>query len=440
MGGPAGGPLTHPSASNGGFDAHRIVRPLLVSAGYYLGAQIGFLFQAPDAPQSVLWLPNSILLAVLLVVPYRAWPVYLLAAFPAQMLVAWGTGAPLLTMALLFTTNCADAALGAFLSRRLSGVEGPFRFDGLRSTLIFAAFGAALPTLLLSFADAGISVATGWTSSFQAAFITRARSNILTHLILVPALIDASAADWRKVHIRRIIEGVALTVLVIVTCVAAFGRPATPGTFPALLYAPLPVLLWAAVRFGPGGTGWSVLLVATVASWVALHNVGPFTFRSPFRAVVPLQLFLLASATPLLFLSAVIRERDQASARLRENEGALRISYTRARMLASRLITAQETDARASPATCTTTSTSSWRRCRSRSARCGRRRRRRMRSCATAAGAAGPDGRAHQSGPALFARSSSRHARPRRPVLGAAHALHPDRRSAAPGSEFPGAG
>ena len=162
--------------------------------GYYLGAQIGFLFQAPDAPQSVLWLPNSILLAVLLAVPFRAWPAYLLAAFPAQMLIAWGTGAPALTMALLFTTNCADAALGAFLSRRFSGVDGPFRFDGLRSMVIFAAFGATLATLLLSFADAGISVATDWSTSFQAAFVTRVRSNILTHLIVVPALIDAVGA------------------------------------------------------------------------------------------------------------------------------------------------------------------------------------------------------------------------------------------------------
>ena len=77
------------------------------------GAQIGFALQSRNAPQSVLWLPNSILLAVLLIVPGRDWPAYLLAAFPAQMLVAWGAGAPPLTLSLLYFTNCADATLGA---------------------------------------------------------------------------------------------------------------------------------------------------------------------------------------------------------------------------------------------------------------------------------------------------------------------------------------
>ena len=74
--------------------AHGAVGPVLVFAAYYLGAQIGFALQSPNAPQSVLWLPNSILLAVLLIVPFRRWPVYLAAAFPAQMLVSVGTGAP----------------------------------------------------------------------------------------------------------------------------------------------------------------------------------------------------------------------------------------------------------------------------------------------------------------------------------------------------------
>src|SRR5688572_27746868 len=95
------------------------VCPVLTSAVYYLGAQIGFALQAPNAPQSVLWLPNSILLAMLLIVPFRKWPVYLAAAFPAQILVSVGTAAPPLTLSLLFVTNCADAALGAFLVRRI---------------------------------------------------------------------------------------------------------------------------------------------------------------------------------------------------------------------------------------------------------------------------------------------------------------------------------
>jgi integral membrane sensor domain MASE1 len=75
--------LSKPRAFLRRVPAHGAVGPILLSAAYYLGAQIGFALQSPNAPQSVLWLPNSILLAVLLILPFRRWPVYLAAAFPA---------------------------------------------------------------------------------------------------------------------------------------------------------------------------------------------------------------------------------------------------------------------------------------------------------------------------------------------------------------------
>ena len=316
--------------------------PIAASAAYYLGAQIGFALQSPNAPQSVLWLPNSILLAVLLIVPFRRWPAYLAAAFPAQMLVAVGAGAPPLTLALLFLTNCSDASLGAFLVRRVSRSDGPFVFDGLAATAIFVVFGATLPTVLLSFADAGISVATGWSGSYYAAFATRARSNVLTHLIVVPAIVDLVGLNWRRMRALHVVEAAALTVLLLVTCGIAFSRSAGSQAFAAVLYMPLPLLLWAAVRFGPGGIGWGALLVSIVASWNVLRGLGPFSSRSPLEDVVSLQLFLLASTLPLLFLSAVIRERNRASLAVRESEWALRESYGRVRELAGKLIVAQE--------------------------------------------------------------------------------------------------
>jgi two-component system sensor histidine kinase UhpB len=314
--------------------------PALVAAAYYLGAQVGFALQSPNAPQSVLWLPNSILLAVLLIVPPHRWLAYLAAAFPAQMLMAWGTHQPLLAMALLFMTNCADAALGAFLVRRAMG-GAPFRFDSLRSTLVFMA-AASGATILLSFADAGISVATGWIASPYLPFVTRVRSNILTHLIVVPAILDLTAVKWRTIPPARWLEAVVLAALLGVSCVAAFGRAAGSHAFPAVVNLPLPLLLWAAARFGPGGIGCSTLLVAGLASWTALRGHGPFSSSSPLDGVVSLQLFLLASATPLLVLAAVIRERNEAADALRDSESALRQSYVRLRELAGKLIAAQE--------------------------------------------------------------------------------------------------
>jgi len=313
---------------------------LAVSLTYYLGAEIGFAFQSPSSPQSVLWIPNSILLATLLLVPMSQWMPYLAAAFPAQILVGWQTSAPMLPMGLLFVTNCIDAAVGAFLVRRL--VSRPFRFDNLRTTAIFAVVGAALSPVLVSFADAAISVATGWATSYWAAFSTRVHSNVLTHLIVVPAIVTALMVDARRVQARQVIEATILFAALLATSVVAFGQPSGSGASTPLLYTPLPLLVWAAVRFGPGGAGWSVLLVAFVASWNALHGRGPFTTQAPEADVQALQLFLLSISAPLLLLSATIKERNLTVTALQDNEATVRQSLAHVQDLTGKLMAAQE--------------------------------------------------------------------------------------------------
>ncbi len=58
-----------------------LIVALLVAVGYYLTAKIGFAFALQPGSVSTLWMPNSILLAGLLLVPKRSWWIILLAAF-----------------------------------------------------------------------------------------------------------------------------------------------------------------------------------------------------------------------------------------------------------------------------------------------------------------------------------------------------------------------
>jgi hypothetical protein len=57
---------------------------VLVFAGCYLGSVLGFALTFQKNPVSVLWPPNSILLAALLLAPVRTWYFLLLAALPAH--------------------------------------------------------------------------------------------------------------------------------------------------------------------------------------------------------------------------------------------------------------------------------------------------------------------------------------------------------------------
>src|SRR5438094_7819742 len=58
---------------------------LAVAVAYYVGAQLGFILRFPPTTPSVLWPPNSILTATLLLTPVRRWWLYLLAALPAHL-------------------------------------------------------------------------------------------------------------------------------------------------------------------------------------------------------------------------------------------------------------------------------------------------------------------------------------------------------------------
>jgi two-component system sensor histidine kinase UhpB len=314
---------------------------LLLAVAYYAGAVIGFAFKAQDAPQSVMWVPNALLLAALLLVPPRQWFLYLLAAFPAHLLIAWQNRAPLDTLSLLYITNAMDAALAAAAMNAAS--RGRWRLDSLRSLLILFAFGGVLSPALISFADAGITVLTGWSRDFATSYGTRVRANMLTNIIVVPTIVaafSASFSTWRRRMSRRSAEVIALFGGLLLTCTAVFSV-SLDGRI-AFVYLPIPFLLWAAVRFGPGVTGAALFLVALVSSWNVVRGDGAFSGMDSESNVIALQFFLLCVSVPLLSLSMVVQERMSESTKLIESRDEIRRAMERVRQLAGRLISVQE--------------------------------------------------------------------------------------------------
>src|SRR4029453_16261004 len=71
-----------------------VVTALLVAVGYYLTAKIGFAFALQPGSVSTLWMPNTILLAGLLLVPRRYWWLILVAACPAHFASEFQSGVP----------------------------------------------------------------------------------------------------------------------------------------------------------------------------------------------------------------------------------------------------------------------------------------------------------------------------------------------------------
>ena len=62
-------------------------------------------------------------------------------------------------------------------------------------------------------------------------------------------------------------------------------------------YVVFPVLIWAALRFGPRGASTALVVVSGLTVWNTAHNAGPFVRQSITDSLLSSQLFL-ADAKP----------------------------------------------------------------------------------------------------------------------------------------------
>jgi PAS domain S-box-containing protein len=292
-----------------------LVLGLIAGGAYYLGALIGFALTFPDNAVSALWPPNAILLASLLLTPTRTWWVVLVGVLPAHFSVQLQSGVPLLMILCWFISNSAEALIGAFCVRYF--IRGPLKFDSFHHAGIFTTFAVIFSPFVTSFLDAGFVVLNQWRQDdFWEIWRMRFAANVLAALTLVPATvlwIKNGVAGLRAASLLRSIEGSALVIgLFSVTFLVFTWHSAGPSELPALVYIPLPFLLWAAVRFGPLGSSTCVLILALLSIWQTTHGRGPFVSSSPEENVFFLQLFLSVASMPLFFLAALVEERRSA--------------------------------------------------------------------------------------------------------------------------------
>jgi len=344
----------------------RVCAALVVAIAYYVGAQIGFALTFQPHPVSTLWPPNSILFAALILSPVRSWWILLLAVFPPHLLVQLNGNIPVNMILSWFVSNCSEALIGASLLRYLT--KGKMRFDITHNVGMFI-FVALLAPFLSSFLDAAFVTLNGFgTSPYWSVFSMRFFSNVLASLTLVPLIVTwwrGGIPSFKNTTLRRYLEIFALaTGLLIVGAVTQKSAPEMP---PALLYLPLPFLLWAAIRFGPKGSSAVLVVVSLFEIWAAIGGHGPFAAQSAETSALSVQLFVILASMPLLFLAAVIKEREkaqeaayqkeerlelalnaaqQASQALSDSQEDLRQSHNQIRKLLGKLIDAQEAERR----------------------------------------------------------------------------------------------
>jgi len=308
------------------FDRHLLMIGLWVFAGYYLGCKIGFALTFKPHPVSVLWPPNSVLVAALLLTPPRSWWLVLLAALPAHLAAQLQSHVPPLMISCWFISNSCEAVIGAGLMRLLVG--GPIRFTTLRNVGLFCLCVVFIGPLLSSFLDAAFVVWNHWgQDGYWELIRVRLSSNAVSALIIVPLIVTwvtNGVQRLRAASRSRYLEAYALFLgLLAVSYVVFYELRA--GADLALLFLPLPFLLWAAVRFGALGASTTISIVGVLAIWSASHGHGPFSRETAEQSALSIEIFLIGVAIPLLFLAALIEERATGEDELRESESRFQI-------------------------------------------------------------------------------------------------------------------
>jgi signal transduction histidine kinase len=297
---------------------------LVVAFGYYVGCQVGFLLKPSDSPIATFWPPNAILLAALLLAPRRIWWVLLVAVLPAHLLAQLGAGVPLSSALSWFVGNAGEALLGAACVRVFK--KGDELFDSVRGVIVFLSCGVLVPTLTTSFVDAAGVVLTGLGREFWALWTIRLTSNIVADVTIVPTIVivGAHGLSWlRRASTARYYEIAALMISAIVVGYLAFGRESSMRSFWPFIYALLPLICWALLRFGTGGVSASLLITALITFWYTTQGRGPFGLISRELSVLLLHFLLTVLSVSFLFASALLAERQSEEKTVRAKFGSL---------------------------------------------------------------------------------------------------------------------
>jgi two-component system sensor kinase FixL len=308
---------------------------LALALTYYLGVRIGLAFTPVDSAVSLLWPPNAIVLAALLFFPPRLWIWPLLAVLPAHVIAEVSMGVPLAMAACWYVSNVSEALLGAGILFYFLG-EAP-RFDRVRHVALYLVAAVLCAPVLSSFLDAAFVALVGWRyeGDYWAVVRSRLPSNALAALIVPPFALMArdSTRLLRSVSPVRWLEAALLLSALGAVSFVVFHQPRSPDEAAVYVYAPLPLLVWAALRTGAAGVSASIAVLALTAITGTLGRMGPFVLMpSAAISILSLQIFLIVAAGTLMLMAAALAELHKARTAALRSRARLSLALNAARL------------------------------------------------------------------------------------------------------------
>ena len=282
----------------------------LLALLYFITARLGQLLAIPPGNITPVWIPSGLILAAVLVRGYRIWPGIFLGALAGNVWAYFSldSAGAVLRCLLAGTANGIGDTLGAvgaaYLITRTTRDRDPLArgadvmkflvFGGILGSGVSALFGVTALSLagFVPWHNYSVSLATWWTGDGVG-------------VLLITPLLLAWRRGWRGDCF-----GWEELLFALLLPTAGLGSLLLFPGVPSLVI--LPLLLWAAFRFGR-----RILLagfVATAAMVIVMTALGsgPFADGSVRGGLLHLQLFLALITAPMLMLCGARVESARA--------------------------------------------------------------------------------------------------------------------------------
>ena len=283
-----------------------VAQGALLAAIYFGAARFALLLAIPPGYATALWPPSGIALAALLVLGPRLWPGVWIGSALANLSI----DASIPSAIIIATGSTLQALVLSALVRRHVGI--PYRFRHVQQVVKFFALSAlgatiaptvALIPLALLYPLPGADLFANWRTWWQGD-----TSGILIFTPLILSWSVRGAVQWTP---RRALEGLLLAALLLaathVAFSSGFGRT----------FVIVPLIVWAAFRFGQREVTTAIAVVCALALWYTLSDeIGPFATAPRNESLLLLLAFISTVVFTGLVLCAVISELNRAMGEL----------------------------------------------------------------------------------------------------------------------------
>jgi PAS domain S-box-containing protein len=293
--------------------ALRLLVPVAITGAYFVAGRTGLAVAYVNESTSTVWPPAGIAVASLLLCGLRVWPAIALGAF----LVNVSTSGSVAISLAIAAGNTLEAVVAARLVERFA--RGRAALERTRDILRFTALGAIAPTTIAASIGTAAVLAAGRadTADAGAIWLTWWLGDAVGIVVVAPLIIL-----WVRPAVRRLTTPIVLEIVGLAACLVAvalvvFGNSPVGARRLPTEFLTVPVLVWAAFRFGARVSATASAVLSVFAIVGTLHGFGPFVRDTPNASLLLLQAFVGVITVMTLSVASEVAARWRVEGEMR---------------------------------------------------------------------------------------------------------------------------